>query len=128
MKSAPKRKSAKRKAARDEDYEPATAAAPVLASSETSYPKRKQQSSPHIGVTKVFCCILVYCCLGFPLKSTHGDNLECGSSNADVISIFFCTLLLHSRYCLRAYVVQCLQSIRSTYVQLFPYMFCCVTQ
>lgn len=64
MKSASKRKSAKRKAAGDEDYEPAAAAAPAVASSETSYPK--QQSSPYIGVTKVFSFLLVYCCLGVP--------------------------------------------------------------
>ena len=49
MEATPKRKSAKRKASGDEDYEPAAAAA--AATPDATYPK--QQSSPYIGVTKV---------------------------------------------------------------------------
>lgn len=52
MKASSKRKTAKRKASGDEDYEPAPAAiAGATANDSMTYPK--QQSSPFIGVTKV---------------------------------------------------------------------------
>lgn len=52
MKASSKRKTAKRKALGDEDYEPAPAAIAGATSNDSiTYPK--QQSSPFIGVTKV---------------------------------------------------------------------------